>query len=56
MNCFSLEQIKDDPNAVRIYTGFENYDALIAAVFQCLEPKANEMHFCQSTDKYTDGT
>ena len=25
---FSLEKIKDHPNAVRFYTGFENYDAL----------------------------
>ena len=31
----SLEKIKDDPPAVRFYTGFENYDALIAA-FKCL--------------------
>ena len=31
---FSLEQIKYDPNVVRIYTGFENYDALIAAAFE----------------------
>ena len=32
---FSLEKIKDESNAVRFYTGFENYDALIA-VFECL--------------------
>ena len=33
---FSLEKIKEDPNAVPFYTGFENYDALIT-VFECLE-------------------
>ena len=52
---FSLEKIKDDPNAVRFYTGFENYDALIA-VFKCLEPEASRMHFWQGTEKYKDGT
>ena len=31
----SLEKIKDDPNAVRFYNGFENYDTLIA-IFDCL--------------------
>ena len=41
---FSLEKIKDDPNALRFYTSFENYDALIA-VFKCLESKASRMHF-----------
>ena len=52
---FSLVKIKDDPNAVRFYTGFENYGALIA-VFKCLEPKASRMHFWQGTDKCKDGT
>ena len=55
MNYFSLEKIKDSPNAVRLYTGFENYDTLIA-VFVYLKPKARRMHFCQGTDKYDDGT
>ena len=52
---FSLEKIKDDPKAVRFYTGFENYDALIV-VFKSLEPKARRMHFWQGTDKWKDGT
>ena len=34
---------------VRFYTGFENYDALIA-VFKCLEPEASRMHLWQGTD------
>ena len=55
MNYFSLEKIKDGPNAFRLYTGFENYDTLIA-VFVYLKPKARRMHFCQGTDKYDDGT
>ena len=41
---FSLEKIKDDPNSVRFYCGFENYDALIA-VFKCFEPETSRMHF-----------
>ena len=52
---FSLEKIKDDTNAVRFYTGFENYDELIA-VFKCLEPKASRMHVWQGTDKCKDVT
>ena len=51
---FSLEKIKDDPSAVRFYTGFENYDVMIT-VFKCLEPKASRMHFWQGTDKCKDG-
>ena len=43
---FLLEKIKDDPNAVCFYTGFKNYNALIAA-FKCFEPKASSMHFWQ---------
>ena len=52
---FLLEKIKDDPNAVPSYTGFESYDTLIA-VLKYLEPKAGRMHFWQGTDKYKDGT
>ena len=33
---FSLEKIKDGPNVVRFYTGFENYDVLIAVCSQKL--------------------
>ena len=50
-----IRKIKDDPNAVRSYTGFESYDTLIA-LFKCLEPKAGSMHFWQDTDKCKDGT
>ena len=52
---YSLEKIKDDPNAIRFYAGFENYDALVA-VYKCLEPKGSRMHFWQGTDKCKDGT
>ena len=52
---FSLEKIKNHPNAVRLYIGFDNYDPLIA-VFKCLEPKASMIHFWQGTDKFKDGT
>ena len=52
---FSLQKIKDDPNVVRFYTGFENYDVL-TAVCNCLKPKASRMHFWQCTDKCKDGT
>ena len=52
---FSLEKIKDDPNAVRFYIRFESYEALIA-VFKCLEPKASMMHFWHGTDKCKDVT
>ena len=48
---FSLEKIKEDPNAVPFYTGFENYDALIYSV---LESKASKMHFWEKRCK--DGT
>ena len=41
------------PNAVRFYTGFENYDALIA-VFKYLESKASRMHFWQGIGKCND--
>ena len=41
---FLLEKIKDYPNTVRFYAGFENYDAVIA-VCKCFEPKASTMHF-----------
>ena len=51
----SLEKIKDDPPAVRFYTGFENYDALIAA-FKCLQPEASRMHFWQGVNKCNDET
>ena len=43
---FSLDNIKDDNVAVRFYTGFENYESLIA-VYNYLEPKAKNMHFWQ---------
>ena len=56
MNYFALENIKGDPNSVWFYTGFENYDTLIAAVFECLELQASKMHFWQGRDKYNDGT
>ena len=52
---FSLEKIKNHPNAVRLYIGFDNYDPLIA-VFKCLEPRASMIHFWQDTDKFKDGT
>ena len=52
---FSLDKVKDDPNVVRFYTGFENYDALIA-VFKRFDPKVSRMHFWQGTDKFKDGT
>lgn len=46
---------KYDPNAVRFYTGFKIYDALIA-VLTCLEPKTKKIDFWQGTNKYKDGT
>ena len=52
---FSSEKNKDDPNPVHFYTGFENYDGLIA-VFKCLEPKVNCMCFWQGADKCKDET
>ena len=52
---FSSEKNKDDPNVVHFYTGFENYDALIA-VFKCLEPKVNRTCFWQGADKCKDET
>ena len=43
---------KYDPNAVRFYTGFKIYDALIA-VFTCLESKTRKIDFWQDgTLKY----
>ena len=56
MNYFALENIKGDPNSVWFYTGFENYDTLIAAVFEGLEPQASRMDFWQGPDKCNDGT
>lgn len=41
---FSSEKITADPDAVRFYTGFQNYDALIV-VFRSLKPKASRMQF-----------
>ena len=39
---FSLEKIKDDPNAVRFYTDFENYDTLM----QCLSIWSQKLVGC----------
>ena len=41
---FSLEKIKDDDKAVKFYTGFPNYKALVAT-FQYFEPKLQHIHY-----------
>ena len=39
-----IRKVKDNPNAVSTYTGFENSGALIT-VFKCSKPKARTMYF-----------
>ena len=41
---FSLEKIKDNDKAVKFYTGFPNYKALVAT-FQYFEPKLQHIHY-----------
>ena len=41
---FSLEKIKYDDKAVKFYTGFPNYKALVAT-FQYFEPKLQHIHY-----------
>ena len=41
---FSLDRIKNDPSAVKFYTGFPNYESLIS-VFKYFEPKFQRVHY-----------
>ena len=41
---FSLDSIKNDPSAVKFYTGFPNYESLIS-VFKYFEPKFQRVHY-----------
>ena len=50
-----IRKVKNNPNAVSTYTGFENYGALIT-VFKCSKPKARTMYFWQNGDKCNNRT
>ena len=41
---FSLDSIKNDPSAVKFYTGFPNYGSPIS-VFKYIEPKFQRVHY-----------
>lgn len=43
-NLFTLEKIKDDPQAIKFYTGFPNYESLLS-VYKYLEPKLCRIHY-----------
>ncbi|XP_031553671.1 uncharacterized protein LOC116290709 [Actinia tenebrosa] len=41
---FSIEKFKDDDSAILFYTGFPNYNALVA-VYEYLEPKVGKLQY-----------
>jgi len=41
---FSLDNYKDDDSAIQFYSGFPNYEALMA-VFEYLEPKVHKLQY-----------
>ena len=41
---YSIERFRDDPAAVKFYTGFQSYDHFIY-VFQCLGPAAHRLKY-----------
>ncbi|XP_069109721.1 uncharacterized protein [Argopecten irradians] len=52
-NRFGLHKIKDDPNAMQFYTGFQNY-GVFQSVFEYLEPKAKNLQYWRGTGETSE--